>query len=256
MSAESTPAARARRVLVTGASSGIGAATVRRLAADGWSVVAAARRADRLEALAAETGALAVQADVTSDEDVAALVERIRETGGLDAVVNNAGGALGLDPVESADVEGWRWMYEVNVLGTLRVTKAVLPLLREHGGDVVTVTSTAAHGAYEGGAGYTAAKHGERMLSTTLRWELVGEPIRVIEIAPGAVATDEFGLVRFGGDAERAAKVYEGYQPLVAEDVADTIAWSLSRPEHVNIDLLVVRPRAQAHNTKTARTGV
>ena len=250
-----------RRVLVTGASSGIGAATVRRLRDDGWAVVAAARRADRLEELAAETGAEAYPLDITDDAAVTALAEHLEATGGLDAVVNNAGGALGLDPVERADVEGWRRMYDVNVLGTLRVTKAVLPLLRRSAGvgggsDVVVVTSTAAHGTYEGGAGYTAAKHAERMLSTTLRWEIVGEPIRVIEIAPGAVATEEFSLVRFEGDAERAAAVYEGYQPLVADDIADTIAWTLSRPPHVNVDLLVVRPRAQANNSKIARTGV
>ena len=247
----------ARRALVTGASSGIGAATVRRLRADGWDVVATARRADRLAALAEETGAEAFAADVTSDDDVAALAAHLAATGGLDAVVNNAGGAFGLDPVERADLDQWRDMYELNVLGTLRVTKAVLPLLRERGaGDVVVVTSTAAHGAYPGGAGYTGVKAAERMLATTLRWEIVGEPLRVIEIAPGAVATEEFSLVRFGGDAERAATVYEGYQPLVAEDIADAIAWSLSRPEHVNVDLLVVRPRAQANNTTTARTGV
>lgn len=247
----------ARRALVTGASSGIGAVTVRRLRADGWDVVATARRADRLAALAEETGAEAYPADVTSDADVAALVAHLAATGGLDAVVNNAGGALGLDPVEHADLEQWRGMYELNVLGTLRVTKAVLPLLRERGaGDVVVVTSTAAHGAYPGGAGYTGVKAAERMLTTTLRWEIVGEPVRVIEIAPGAVATEEFSLVRFGGDAERAAKVYEGYQPLVADDIADAIAWTLTRPPHVNVDLLVVRPRAQANNTTTARTGV
>ena len=254
-----TPAPR--RVLVTGASSGIGAATVRRLSADGWDVVAAARRAERLEALAAETGAEAYPLDVTSDDAVAALAEHLDATGGLDAVVNNAGGAFGLEPVAEADVEDWRRMYELNVLGTLRVTKAVLPLLRRSAGrsggsDVVNVTSTAAYGAYEGGAGYTGAKHAERMLSTTLRWEIVGEPIRVIEVAPGAVATEEFSLVRFDGDAERAASVYEGYQPLVADDIAETIAWTLSRPAHVNVDLVVVRPRAQASNTKTARTGV
>ncbi len=246
---------RPRRALVTGASSGIGAATVRRLRAEGWDVVATARRADRLEALAADTGATTVVADVTDDADVAALVAHVRDTGGLDAVVNNAGGAFGLDPVAEADVAQWRAMYELNVLGTLRVTQGVLPLLRERGaGDVVVVTSTAAHGAYPGGAGYTAAKHAERMISETLRWELVGEPIRVIEVAPGAVATEEFSLVRFDGDAERAAQVYAGYQPLVAEDVADAIAWTLTRPAHVNVDLLVVRPRAQANNTTVART--
>lgn len=254
-------APQTRRALVTGASSGIGAATVRRLRAEGWDVVAAARRAERLEALAAETGAEAYPLDVTDDAAVETLARHLEATGGLDAVVNNAGGAFGLDRVEDADVDEWRHMYELNVLGTLRVTKAVLPLLRlsaaqTGGSDVVVVTSTAAHGAYEGGAGYTAAKHGERMLSTTLRWEIAGEPVRVIEIAPGAVATEEFSLVRFDGDAERAAKVYEGYQPLVADDVADTVAWTLTRPAHVNVDLVVVRPRAQAHNEKIVRTGV
>jgi NADP-dependent 3-hydroxy acid dehydrogenase YdfG len=255
------PAGAGRRVLVTGASSGIGAATARRLAAEGWRVVVAARRADRLEALAAETGAEAFPLDVTDDDAVAALVEHLSATGGLDAVVNNAGGALGLDRVEDADLEGWRRMFELNVLGTLRVTKALLPLLRESaqrtgGSDVVVVTSTAAHDAYEGGAGYTAAKHAERMLATTLRWEIAGEPLRVVQIAPGAVATEEFSLVRFEGDADRAAAVYEGYTPLVADDVADAIAWTLTRPAHVNVDLLVVRPRAQANNVKTVRTGV
>ena len=250
-------ATRPRRAVVTGASSGIGAATVRRLRAEGWDVVATARRADRLEALAAETGADVVVADVTVEADVARLAAHVEATGGLDALVNNAGGALGLEPVEATDAEQWRRMYDLNVLGTLRVTQALLPQLRTRGGgDVVVVTSTAAYGAYEGGAGYTGVKAAERMLATTLRWEIVGEPIRVIEIAPGAVATEEFSLVRFGGDAERAAAVYAGYQPLVADDVADAIVWTLTRPAHVNIDTLVVRPRAQASNTKTARTGV
>lgn len=249
-----TPGGR-RRVLVTGASAGIGAATVRRLRAEGMAVVAAARRAERLAALAEETGCEAYALDITSADEVDALVAHLERTGGLDAVVNNAGGALGLDPVAEADIDGWRRMYELNVLGTLRVTKGVLPLLRDSGaGDVVVVTSTAAHGAYEGGAGYTGVKHAERMLATTLRWEIVGEPIRVLEVSPGNVATEEFSLVRFDGDAERAAKVYEGYQPLLAEDVADVIAYGLTRPAHVNLDLMVVRPRAQAHNTKIARS--
>lgn len=243
----------ARRAVVTGASSGIGAATVRRLRAEGWDVLAVARRADRLAELAAATGATWLAVDVTSDDDVAALAEHVRATGGAAAVVNNAGGALGLDRVEDGDLAGWRSMYEVNVLGTLRVTKALLPVLREGGGgDVVVVTSTAAYGPYEGGAGYTGAKHAERMLTTTLRWEIAGEPIRVIEIAPGAVQTD-FSLVRFAGDEERAAAVYQGYTPLTADDVADAIAWTLTRPAHVNVDVLVVRPVAQASNTKTVR---
>ncbi len=242
-----------RRAIVTGASSGIGEATVRRLRAEGWDVLATARRTDRLAALADETGATYLPVDVTSDDDVAALAEHLRATGGVDAVVNNAGGAVGLDPVAEADVDGWRRMYETNVLGTLRVTKALLPLLRERGGgDVLVVTSTAAYGPYEGGAGYTGVKHAERMLSTTLRWELAGEPIRVIQIAPGAVET-EFSTVRFAGDEERAAAVYAGYRPLVADDIADAIAWTLTRPSYVNVDLLVVRPVAQASNTKTAR---
>lgn len=247
-----------RRVLVTGASSGIGAATVRRLIADGMYVIASARRADRLNELAAETGCEAWPLDVTDDTAVAGLVDHLAATGGLDAVVNNAGGALGLDMVEDADLDGWRQMYELNVLGTLRVTKAVLPLLRTSGetrgtGDIVIVTSTAAHGAYEGGAGYTGVKHAERMLTTTLRWEIVGEPVRVLEVAPGNVATEEFSLVRFDGDADRAAKVYEGYQPLLAEDIADVISYGITRPAHMNMDLMIVRPRAQAHNTKIAR---
>lgn len=259
--AASAPTA-SRRVLVTGASSGIGAATARRLAADGWRVVAAARRVERLEALAAEhPGIEAFPLDITSDDAVDALVEHLTATGGLDAVVNNAGGALGLDRVEDSDLGQWQRMYDLNVLGTLRVTKAVLPLLRvaavgSGGSDVVVVTSTAALAPYEGGAGYTAAKHAERTLATTLRWELAGEPLRVVQIAPGAVATEEFSLVRFDGDAQRAAAVYEGFQPLVADDVAEAIAWTLSLPAHVSIDELVIRPRAQANNWKTVRTGV
>lgn len=244
-----------RRALVTGASSGIGAATVRRLRAEGWDVVATARRADRLAALAEETGADTIVADVTDDADVARLAAQVADGGPLDALVNNAGGAFGLDPVESSSLDHWRQMYELNVLGTLRVTQALLPHLREgDGGDIVVVTSTAAHGTYEGGAGYVGAKHAERMLATTLRWEILGEPIRVIEIAPGAVATEEFSMVRFDGDSERAAAVYAGYEPLVADDIADAIAWTLGRPAHVNIDLLVVRPRAQASNNRIVRT--
>jgi NADP-dependent 3-hydroxy acid dehydrogenase YdfG len=243
------------RVLVTGASSGIGEQIVRLLAAREVSVVAAARRLDRLQRLADETGAEPYQIDITDGKQVRQLAEHLQDSGGLRAVVNNAGGALGLDHVEDADIDGWRHMYELNVLGTLRVTEAVLPLLRAGGGgDIVVVTSTAAHEPYAGGAGYTGVKHAERMLSTTLRREIVGEPIRVIEIAPGNVATEEFSLNRFSGDAERAAAVYEGYEPLRAEDVAEGVAWALERPAHVNVDLLVLRPRAQASSTIIARS--
>lgn len=242
------------RAVVTGASSGIGAATVRRLREEGWEVLAVARRAERLDALAEETGCTAFPADLTREADVDRLREHVEATGGLTSLVNNAGGALGLDRVEDADLDDWRWMYELNVLATLRVTQALLPALRASGrGDVLLMTSTAAHDTYPGGSGYVAAKHAERQIATTLRLELAGEPVRVLEVAPGAVATEEFSLVRFGGDAERAAAVYVGYEPLVAEDVADVVVFALTRPHHVNLDLVVVRPRAQVSNTQTAR---
>ncbi len=242
------------RAVVTGASSGIGAATVAALRAEGWDVVAVARRADRLAEVAASTGAHAVVGDVTSADDVARIAAEATARGPVHALVNNAGGALGLDPVERYDVEQWRAMYEVNVLGTLRMTQALLPALRDSGrGDVVVLTSTAAHDTYPGGSGYVAAKHAERTIATTLRLELVGQPVRVIEIAPGMVRTEEFSLNRLG-DAERAAAVYAGVaEPLLAQDVADAVTWCLTRPHHVNIDSMVIRPRAQASNTVVAR---
>lgn len=249
---------RAPRAVVTGASTGIGAATVRGLRAVGWDVVATARRVERLEALAAETGCSWVAADLTKQDDVARLAATILEGGGVTALVNNAGGALGLDPVERGRVEDWTTMYERNVLATLRVTQALLPALEaDGGGDLVFLTSTAAHGSYPGGGGYTAAKHAEREIATSLRLELAGRPIRVLEIAPGLVQTEEFSLNRFGGDAERAAAVYADVAlggPLVAEDIADAIVWVLTRPRHVNIDLMVLRPVAQSSNTAVART--
>ncbi|MFH5822461.1 SDR family oxidoreductase [Georgenia sp. AZ-5] len=247
----------APRALVTGASSGIGAATVRRLRAEGWAVLATARRADRLEALAAETGCETFPADLTEPADVAALADHVRAGGPLRSLVNNAGGALGTDPVERGNVDEWARMYEVNVLSTLRLTQALLPHLRaDGGGDVLVVTSTAAHGTYPGGGGYVAAKHAERMIPATLRLELVGQPVRVIEIAPGMVRTEEFSLNRYHGDAAAAAQVYAGVaEPLLAEDVADAIVWTLTRPAHVNVDTLVIRPRAQASNTVVAREG-
>jgi NADP-dependent 3-hydroxy acid dehydrogenase YdfG len=245
--------------VVTGASSGIGAATARRLAAEGFEVVAAARRTDRLadlvgEITAAGGAARALTCDVTSDESVAALAGQL--PGQVALLVNNAGGALGLDPVETSRIDDWKWMYEVNVLGTVRVTQALLPALEASGrGTVVVVSSTAGLGVYEGGGGYTAAKHAQTAVAETLRLELCGRPIRVVEIDPGMVKTDEFSLVRFGGDAARAGAVYEGVaEPLLAEDIADCIAWCATRPHHVNVDRLVVRPLAQAAQHKVHRT--
>ncbi len=240
--------------VVTGASSGIGAATARRLASEGFQVVAAARRIDRLEKLAAEIGAVPVQLDVTDDASVAALAEAVPECAVL---VNNAGGAFGLDPVAEADVEQWRQMFDVNVLGSMRMTKALLPAMLRYGrGHVVNITSIAGHLVYEGGAGYTAAKHAQHALTETLRLELNGQPVRITEIAPGMVKTEEFSLLRFDGDAERAEAVYRGVAaPLVAEDIADCVAFAVTRPAHVDIDLLVVKPIAQAAPHKVHRTG-
>ncbi|MBI9116260.1 SDR family NAD(P)-dependent oxidoreductase [Sanguibacter suaedae] len=255
MTTTSTTDGPTLRAVVTGASSGIGAATVRRLRSEGWAVVAVARRGERLAALADETGAEVVVADVTDADDVSRLAATVVAGGPVHALVNNAGGALGADPVEHGDVAGWRAMYETNVLGTLAVTQAFLPALRDSGrGDVVVLTSTAAHDTYPGGGGYVAAKHAERVIASTLRLELVGEPLRVIEIAPGMVRTEEFSLNRFAGDAARADAVYAGVdEPLVADDVADAVVWTLTRPHHVNIDSMIVRPRAQASNTVVAR---
>jgi NADP-dependent 3-hydroxy acid dehydrogenase YdfG len=249
--------------VVTGASSGIGAATARRLAAEGFHVIAAARRVDRLEALVdeirkAEGQATAVSCDVTSDESVAALAETIAGLGQpVSVLVNNAGGAHGADPVERGSVEDWQWMFDVNVLGTLRVTKALVSALEVSGaGTVINIVSTAGHIVYEGGGGYTAAKHAQHALTGTLRLELSGRPIRVIEIEPGMVKTDEFAVNRFGGDADRAASVYAGVaEPLTADDVADCVAWCATRPHHVNVDRLVVRPLAQAAQHKVHRVG-
>ncbi|MGW1284138.1 SDR family NAD(P)-dependent oxidoreductase [Streptomyces sp. NPDC002586] len=251
------PAPASRIAVVTGASSGIGAATARRLAEAGYRVVLTARRKDRIEALAEELtkaghSATAYPLDVT---DRAAVDEFATAFQTIGVLVNNAGGALGADPVATGDPAAWRSMYETNVIGTLNLTQALLPKLVASGdGVVVVVSSTAGHGTYEGGAGYVAAKHGAHVLAETLRLEIVGQPVRVIEIAPGMVKTEEFALTRFDGDADRAAKVYEGVpDPLTADDVAETITWTVTRPSHVNVDLLVLRPRAQASNTKVHR---
>ena len=243
-----------RTAVVTGASSGIGAATARRLAAEGFDVVAAARRRDRLDALAAETGARAVTLDVTDPASVATLAEQV---GDCAVLINNAGGAIGLESVAEANEADWQQMYDVNVLGTLRMTKALLPAIVASGnGHVVVIGSTAGHVVYEGGAGYCAAKHALSAVAGTLRLELCGQPVRVSEIAPGMVATEEFSRTRFRGDADKAAAVYAGVRnPLLAEDIADCVAWVVTRPAHVDVDLLVVRPRAQAAQHKVHREG-
>jgi NADP-dependent 3-hydroxy acid dehydrogenase YdfG len=238
--------------VVTGASSGIGAATARALAGDGYRVVLGARRLQRLEQLADEIGGQAIGLDVTDPGSVAAFAA---QAPACDVLVNNAGGALGLEAVGEADEDLWRTMYEANVLGTMRMTRALLPRLIESGdGHVVGVTSIAAFETYRGGAGYTAAKHAQKAVLRTLRLELLGEPVRVTEIAPGMVET-EFSLVRFEGDAEAAAKVYEGMEPLRAEDVAECIRWAIAQPGHVNVDEIVVRPRDQASATEVHRRG-
>jgi NADP-dependent 3-hydroxy acid dehydrogenase YdfG len=248
-----------RTAVVTGASSGIGAATARRLAAEGYAVVLTARRADRIGALADELKRAGhqVRAEPLDVTDRAAVDAFAAGLDGCQVLVNNAGGALGADPVATGDPADWRTMFEVNVLGVLHMTQALLPALRDSGdGTVVLVTSTAGHATYEGGAGYVAAKHGAHVLAQTLRLEICGDPVRVIEIAPGMVKTEEFALTRFGGDQDRAAGVYRGVaEPLVAEDVADAIGWAVTRPAHVNIDLLMLRPRAQASNAKVHREG-
>jgi len=246
-----------RTAVVTGASSGIGAATALRLAEAGYHVVLAARRADRIEALARQIKegggqAVAHRLDVTDRAAVDALAESLDR---CDVLIDNAGGALGADTVQDGDPAEWLTMYEVNVLGTLHVTQALLPKLIASGdGTIVVLSSTAGFVAYEGGGGYVAAKHGTHALAATLRLELSGQPVRVIEIAPGMVKTGEFALNRYRGDAEKAAAVYAGVaEPLTDEDVADAIAWTVTRPSHVNIDLIVMRPRAQAAQHKVHR---
>ena len=238
--------------VVTGASSGIGAATARRLATEGYEVVCAARRADRVEALAAEIGGRAVVCDVTSADDVSALAVAVGQS--CDLLVNNAGGAYGADPVAGADLDKWRAMYEVNVIGTVAVTKALLPALVASEGQIVVMGSTAGQVAYEGGGGYVAAKFAVRAVVDTLRLELWDQPVRVCEIAPGMVRSEGFALTRFDGDQAKADAVYAGVaQPLTSDDIADCVAWVATRPSHVNIDRMTVRPRAQAANHKVHR---
>ncbi|WP_336208500.1 SDR family NAD(P)-dependent oxidoreductase [Nonomuraea sp. LPB2021202275-12-8] len=242
-----------RTAVVTGASSGIGEATARRLAAEGYDVVAGARRRERLDKLAAEVpGIRPVTLDVTSQESVEALAASLSR---CDVLVNNAGGAFGLESVAEGRLDDWQRMYDTNVLGSLRMTQALLPRLVESGdGVLVMLTSTAGLTSYEGGGGYCAAKHAQTSMTETLRLELVGQPVRIVEIAPGMVRSEGFAVTRFRGDEAAAARVYEGVpDPLSSDDVADAIAWCVTRPAHVNVDRLVLRPRAQAAQHKVHR---
>ncbi|MDR2929727.1 MAG: SDR family oxidoreductase [Propionibacteriaceae bacterium] len=237
--------------VVTGASSGIGAATARALA-DRYTVCCAARRLERIEALADQIGGMAVRCDVTDPDQVNHLADAVGDQ--VDLLVNNAGGALGQEPLADDDLSAWQRMYDVNVVGAARVTQALLPALRVARGTIVFVTSTAAEAAYEGGGGYCGVKSAERSMAQALRLELNGQPIRVCEISPGMVHTEEFSLVRFGGDHARADAVYDRVpDPLSAQDIAEAIAWMAERPKHVNIDRLVIRPLAQAANHKVFR---
>ncbi len=239
-----------RTAVITGASAGIGEACARALAAAGFHVVLGARRLDKLRPLAEELGGTAHALDVTDAESVTSFADRIPE---CHVLVNNAGGAKGLDRVEHADEEHWRWMWQTNVLGTLRVTKALLPKLLASGdGHIITVTSIAGHEVYDGGAGYTSAKHAQSALHRTLRSEHLGDPLRLTEIVPGMVETD-FSVNRFEGDTERAAKVYEGLTPLTAEDVAEVVAFAATRPPHVNLDQIVLKPTAQYSGSRVHR---
>ncbi|WP_211878756.1 SDR family oxidoreductase [Pseudarthrobacter albicanus] len=246
----------AKAAVVTGASTGIGEATVRALRTEGWTVFAVARRADRLEALAAQTGAVAVPADVTEDADVARLLDEVTRAGGIDTLINIAGGARGADKVGDAKTEDWEWMFQVNVLGTMKLTRAFLPMLRACGeGTVLNLTSSAGLAAYETGGGYNAAKFAQHAVTGALRLEEAEHNVRVIEVAPGLVQTEEFALNRLGSE-EAAAKVYQGVEkPLTPADVAEVVRYAVAAPHHVNLDQIVIRPVAQASNYKLIRKG-
>ncbi len=252
----------ARRVVVTGASSGIGAASVRLFRAHGWDVVGVARRTDRLEAIAAETGATVFTADLTDQTQVDAFRDFVAAGGPVHALVNNAGGAFGMASVEDSDPDEWTRMFDVNVVAVKRVITAFLPLLRDavRGGghaDILTITSIAGHIPYEGGGGYNASKFASHSMVGVLRLELSGEPIRVIEVAPGMVKTDEFSLLRFGGDQSKADAVYAGVDnPLTADDIAEVIVLAMELPGHINLDLITVKPVAQAAPHKVARVSL
>ena len=241
--------------VVTGASSGIGEATARALSKSGFQVIAAARRIDRLEKLAAEDPNIkAVLLDVTDQNSVDELAKSLIGKP-VSILINNAGGAFDGESVLNSDPKVWQETYDVNVVGAVRVTKAITPIMKDHGrGHIVIISSTAGYIAYENGGSYVAAKHGDVALARTLRLELAGEPIRVTEIAPGMVKTEEFAKNRFKGDDSKAAKIYEGVaKPLTAEDVAEAIRWSVTLPDHFNIDSMVIRPLAQAAQHKVVR---
>ncbi|CAB4839408.1 MAG: SDR family NAD(P)-dependent oxidoreductase [Actinobacteria bacterium] len=241
--------------VVTGASSGIGAATAQLLAKNGYYVIAAARRKDRLDALAeSDSNIEACELDVTNQESVDALAKHLAGKP-ISVLINSAGGAFDFDAVTASDPEVWKKTFDINVVGSVRMVKAMTPLMLQHGrGHIVVISSTAGHRAYENGGSYVAAKFAETSLAETLRLELNGQPIRVTEIAPGMVKTDEFAKVRFNGDAERAAKVYAGVSlPLTASDVAESIRWSVMLPDHFNVDSMTIRPLAQAAQHKVHR---
>ncbi|WP_432887411.1 SDR family oxidoreductase [Kribbella sp. CA-245084] len=238
--------------VVTGASSGIGAASARYLARAGFEVICAARRLDRIETLAKEIDGRAVQCDVTSADDIAALTAAVGDE--LQVLVNNAGGAFGFEPIADADLDAWRRMFEVNVIAVAAVTKSLLPALIAGRGTIIVMGSTAGQVAYEGGGGYVAAKHGAKAVVDTLRLELWDQPVRVTEIAPGMVQSEGFALTRFGGDQAKADAVYAGVrEPLTADDIADIVTYVATRPPHVNLDRITVRPRAQAAQHKVFR---
>ncbi|MFT8704852.1 SDR family oxidoreductase [Bifidobacterium aquikefiricola] len=253
------PSESAKRAVVTGASSGIGAETARTLAADGWSIVALARREDKLKALTdsiqAKGGSCEyLVCDITDEESTSAAVKTIIAEGPVKALINCAGGALGKDPVATASIDDWRSMYELNVLGTLRITQKLLPTLKQSEGTVLIISSTSGIEPYEGGSGYCAAKFAERVMARVLRLEQIGEPIRVIDVSPGLVHTEEFSLKRFGGDQAKADNVYKGVpDPLQASDIAESIRWAVDLPDTVDIDSLVIRPRAEGSYTKVYR---
>ncbi|MDO5492027.1 MAG: SDR family oxidoreductase [Nesterenkonia sp.] len=246
-----------RSVLITGASSGIGAASAHRLAAEGWRVFACARRAEKLERLAEQEGIIPLVCDVTDADQVRAVLDEVSEAGGIDTLINVAGGALGTESVAEAEPEDWRWMFEANVMGTLNTLQAFLPMLRAHGhGTVLNVTSTAGTVAYEGGSGYNAAKFAQHGVTGALRLEEAEHNVRVLEVLPGMVHTEEFSAKRMRGDAAAAAAVYRGVEdPLSADDVAEVIAHAVSLPHHINLDQITVRPVAQAAHHKVIRTG-